>query len=140
MAEKNLSPLARQLQEEWSLSFIFTRKVDDALKQARAEVLAACAEVAFQDARQKHSGDNFRSKEELEADIKVAIRIAQNIQKLQPAARDLEALLREARLEEAKWWNSNHYPSPQNHDPAKCLCLACSRVAELEKARAEGKG
>ena len=44
--------------------------------------MAACAEVAFQDARQKHSGDNFRAQEELEADVRVAIRIAQTIQKL----------------------------------------------------------
>ncbi len=41
-----VSALAKQLREEWGLSRIFTRKLDDALKQARAEVLAACIKAA----------------------------------------------------------------------------------------------
>lgn len=51
---------------------------------------------------------------------------------------DLKELLREERLDEAKWWHRDGYPY---HNLATCRCLACTRVTELEKARAsEVKG
>ena len=96
-------------------------------KRIRAEVLAACirgAKVYF---------DDFRDVPPPPITIEEVIRFLRGVQ---PAATDLEALLREARLKEAKWWVNNHYPSPQNHAPVKCQCFVCNHVAELEKARA----
>ena len=101
------------------------------VKQARAEVLAACAKRARQWYTlhpQDMHGESDNCYPCIDGD-----RLAKAILNTKPAASDLEALLREARLDEAKWWHNDGYPY---HDLAKCLCLACSRVAELEKARA----
>ena len=53
---------------------------------------------------------------------------------------DLEGLLREARLDEAKWWEHLSQASHEQH-PSYEDCMYCVRIAKLEKARAnEGKG
>jgi hypothetical protein len=98
------------------------------VKQARAEVLAACVSECrrlFDEIWKKEHGES--------AKLNVIERLIPRLEKLQPAAADLEELLREARLDEAKWWHKDGYPY---HTFATCLCLGCMRVKELEKARA----
>jgi hypothetical protein len=105
-------------------------------KRVRAEVLAACIKAIQGMKREDESelhDDNW------DATYNRAVRdCGRIVQKLQPAAADLEELLRKNRLDEAKWWHNDGYPY---HELSKCLCLACRRVNELEKACAtEGKG
>ncbi len=141
MTEKTLSPLAKQLQEEWSLSHIFTRKVDDALKQAQAEVLAASTRLHEAARTVLHIvdgvgkaggppqfGEEFAAWKELQA----------SVDKLQPAAQDLEELLRNAelkgRIAQLNMMKGDAAGGMWFPDPGKQTIN--DRIAELEKARA----
>ncbi|KKL95132.1 hypothetical protein LCGC14_1857720 [marine sediment metagenome] len=93
-------------------------------QRARAEVLAACLKKlreheAFVECR-KQEHDGIRAGELL-----IAISA---IEQLQPAAKDLEALLREAEVKGIRW--------AEGRDIAQIT----TRLNELGKARAEGKG
>ena len=140
MTEKTLSPLAKQLQEEWSLSHIFTRKVDDALKQARAEVLAALIPILCRDCR---DGEKVRKDSALGWAHEVKCNDGQtrtrrcgaaDARQLQPAAKDLEALLRNAelkgRLEE---YSHVHGNSLLGGPCCTMECRGCEHIRELER-------
>ena len=65
---------------------------------------------------------------------------ADDLKQLQPAASDLEALLREERLNEANAHSTAFNLAMLTHQPEKYVKWREGRIAELEKARAEGKG
>lgn len=108
---------------------------DEGTIQAQAEVLAACDKVIHAYCARygalDASNNTFRTCRELQ----------KRISELQPAAKDLEELLEEARrgarLNELKDW-------PELCNIIHCVhgrnCMYHRRIAELEKARAEGKG
>ena len=116
--------------EQWACYAIM-----NAEKQAQVEVLAACIR-RIEHLRGKWSQDDDRAQWAL-------IRAGEELEELQPAAKDLEELLRKAKLEEHKavcadcnavveadWPRSTKFKLPK----------PCQRLAELEKARAkEGK-
>ena len=118
-----------------------------AAKQARAEVLAASVAklgdliVSRQGAATKASKDGKEGLAQIFVDerdgIKSAIRA---LKELQPAAKDLEALLREARLEEAKLRPHQDgcaaLLTGAEADDCDDWCGRDKRIAELEKARA----
>ena len=98
-------------------------------KQGGAEVLAACAQRGFDAAIEEGPPAQVED---------TAAYIRDEILKVQPAASDLEGLLREARLDEAKWWEHLSQASHEQH-PSYEDCMYCVRIAELEKARASGR-
>ena len=100
-------------------------------KQARAEVLAACILVL-----ERHLANFDKDPTTIEGAVRQDTkRAAVNLLKtVHPAASALEALLREARLEALR---IGHFSVVwRGHG----LCDVCEQIAELEKARAEGKG
>ena len=102
----------------------FDKSIADHDKRIRAEVLASAITLFAQ--REPH----HRAWAE-------PVRLLRN---LQPAASDLEALLRVAEL---RGLHTKH-STAHSHEPYACngevLCAKCVRMAESEKARAEGEG
>ncbi len=117
------------------------RTAKEAEKQARAEVLAACIATleerrAYHEKQAEILQGACRHKEvpyhELqEHHFAVVLEV---LRELQPAASDLEALLREARLDEARWWHKR-LPVAFGHNHYCCKRIT-ELKAELEKARA----
>ena len=105
--------------------------VEKGVKQARAEVLAACiAELKKQRDRQ----DQFETREAGYA--MAALSVAMDaISKLRPAASDLEALLREERVKELR-----HFAENAPGYDTDVMRFIDARIEQLEKARAKGKG
>ncbi len=127
MTEKTLSPLAKQLQEEWSLSHIFTRKVDDALKQAQAKVLAACIKAA--DEHNSFNHDDGSPCSGYCGEI-----IASKIRSLQPAASELKELLRKAELKgRLDEYRDVHGNSLLGGPCCTMECRGCEHIRELER-------
>ncbi len=129
------------------------REVHEAEKQARAEVLAACSERIdlFMENIGNYS-DEFGKKrpfktwdrDDWEA---AALRLLSDVQdaldKLQPAAKDLEELLRKAELKGLERFHPDHCYAAKKDDRVRFSWPCCGigkRITELEKARAEGKG
>ena len=90
------------------------------VKQARAEVLASAMKQL------EDWGDG---------ELATCLR-----DELQPAAADLEELLREERLNEANAHSTAFNLAMLAHQPERYAQWRAERIAELEKARAEGKG
>ena len=122
---------------------------DAGIKQARAEVLAACqnvVEVFIQEigkfslefARwrpfKKWDQDDWEA-----AGLRLLTDVQDAMEKVQPAASDLEALLEEARREAELKGLRMECTGMRMHkiyDTAgKVLCPACDRMLKLEKAR-----
>ena len=150
----------------------YNRGWDEGTKQARAEVLAACMAAleksrAFQQRQASAAQDRgdrelVSSHERLEYCFAVALTVLRNVQ---PAAADLEALLREERekyLEalcasvcsfcadgekfdlhgdkQGYWCHTEKGVSP-TWENQRCVAMSFRNVSQrLEKARAEGKG
>ncbi len=119
-----------------SESRIYRQKdVDAAEKRGRAEVLAACirgVEVYF---------DDFYDVPPAPISLEQVIKALRGVQ---PAASDLEELLRKERLEEARLRPHQDgcatLLSYAKADDCDGWCGRNKRIVELEKARAEGKG
>ena len=104
-----------------------------AAEQARAEVLAACIERAK---GMKH--DEVAPQDDWDKGYVIGRSDAAfAIKTLQPAAKDLEALLREERLDEARWWHKR-LPVAFGHNHYCCKRIT-ELKAELEKARVKEK-
>ncbi|KKM26968.1 hypothetical protein LCGC14_1579360, partial [marine sediment metagenome] len=112
-------------------------RTQQAEKQARAEVLAAVL-TAFDKRKAVCDLD-----EELKQHGTIIAIFRHRIAELQPAASDLEALLREERLEEARLRPHQDgcaaLLTGAEADDCDDWCGRNKRIAELEKARAEGK-
>jgi len=111
---------------------------EQAIKQARAEVLAACI-ADVEKALSIYMEHKGRPKDDKALIGGVCLGIKNRLEQLQPAAKALEELLRKERLDEAKWWEHLSQESHEQHPPYE-NCMYCTRITELEKARAEGKG
>lgn len=109
------------------------REVHEAEKQARAEVLAACKTIVKTLLPQLNSLGMLSSRWLLEE-------ILRKMGELQPATTDLEALLREAKLDSLYWCRRNL----DTYDHGEGIPYAAvelrhkldRRIAELEKAHA----
>ena len=121
---------ALQGRDEW-VGHIAT-SIKAAERQARAEVLAACAEHVYKHLAKRSAeatGGKFNNPA-LAAEMSgLAIGLKAEILALQPAAAALEALLREAELKGIK---SAHAPG----HVCSSGCPVLNRIAELEQARA----
>jgi len=116
--------------DAWRVAYQFAEK------QARAEVLAPIK--ALVDKQAEDEGLWYRAQTAAEGYVQQELRRLHAVIELQPAAKALEELLREERLEELRRLLS--------------VCVGLDeavvdlrpeielRIAELEKARAEGKG
>ncbi|KKM03539.1 hypothetical protein LCGC14_1773350 [marine sediment metagenome] len=105
-------------------------------KQARAEVLAACRKRLKQAARSVKDVQLMRKYTDAQVELVTTLLndLADNaFMRLQPAALDLEALLREAELKGLKsdCIGVDDRLDSHNHNRD---CVHCQRIAELEKA------
>jgi hypothetical protein len=116
-----------------------TYAILDANKQGWAEALAAC--IAKVKRRIQLAQDGGLPGDMQDESLLALVR--KDLEQLQPAAKDLEELLREARLEEHKavCADCNATVEADWPNPTKFkLPKLCQRLAGLEKARAISKG
>jgi len=105
-------------------------------KRIRAEVLASVKEAFQHRGAASLWGHIAAAIGEKSADF-VINAFNEELASVQPAAKALEELLRDAELEGLKSGCNDMNPDGEHHDQD---CGHCRRIAELEKARAEGKG
>lgn len=116
-------------------------EIRELVKQARSEVLTACQGVVevfiqeigkFSDELGKKRAFKTWDRGDWEAaGLRLLTDIQDALEKVQPAASDLEALLREARVKEL-WHLVNNAPGYST----EVMHFIDDRLAELEKARA----
>ena len=122
---------------------------DEGSKQARAEVLVACqgvVEVFIQEiGRCSDEFGKYRpfkkwNREDWEAaGLRLLTDVQDALEKVQPAASALEALLREAELRGR--WAQHARERHGDGEGREFFCDECKHLTELEKARAnKGKG
>ncbi len=155
MNEETVQPERAASQEEENRDHdIYRKGLRDGQRKGGAQVLAACqgaVEVFIQEIGKfsqefakwrpfkKWDRDDWEA-----AGSRLLCDLSEAMEKLQPAASDLEALLREERVKERLCVLGEHpglcngdTDNPERHAR---LCKYHQELAELEKARAEGKG
>ena len=129
----SLLPSNYRVEDDWvSLTDTIEQAIHNAEKQRGAEVLAAVHKEIAEVEKMITDNRNLGSYDEL----------VDRLANLKPAASDLKALLREAELKGVKslpeCW---HYNQDSREDFMDAYFKQRQeRIAELEKARAEGKG